>query len=157
MRIFNAPNYLKNKVGSGGIPQNLIDDAEKHIATAYDEFEDYVRDQLENLRLSCLAISSKKALGKEEQFALVTPIVMLKAHGTMFGYALISDMSCIVVDFLERIDFFDEDAGIIIDVYQQSALVIIDRKLQAGGGRIGLDFSMELTKACERYYKKHSC
>lgn len=157
MRIVNSPNHLKNKVGSGGIPQSLIDEAEKHIASAYDEFEDYVRDQLEKLKRSCQAISNKETLGEKEQLILITPIMMLKAHGTMFGYELISDMSYVVLDFLERIDFFNDDAGAILDVYQKSASVIINRKLQAGGGRLGLDFSMELTNACERYYNKHSC
>lgn len=155
MRKVNPQNILKSKIGSGGIPAHLIERAEQIIAEGDVGFEDYVIEQLGVLTTFMELVSSKTELTEDEHYNLVLPVMTLKAHGSMFGYKLISDISMEVLHLIEHIDSFNSDVLEILNVYHNTTKVIIDKGLKADGGSIGKTLVKELNAACERYFAKY--
>lgn len=156
MRKFNPPNILKSKIGSGGIPQHLIDRAEDLIKEGDTGFEEYVTEQLDKLGAALKALEDGQDFNEDEQYNLVVPIMTLKAHGSMFGYNLISNISLEVLHLIEHIEHFNADVHEIINVYQKTTHAIIDKGLKADGGAVGKSLVAELNAACERFFSKYS-
>ena len=84
---------------------------------------------------------------------LMYPVMQLKAQGGLFHYPLISEISHIIIDFLENIPGLDEIVMDITEAYRKSINAIVSAQLKDQNTAHGKSLHIELDKVCNRYYK----
>jgi hypothetical protein len=154
-RFIKPPNRLRQKVGYGGINPMLLTRGNEYISANKFDFEPFAKNFLETLEGSIKDINSGGLTGKDALDLLSRPVMELKGNGGMFGYALISEIADIVLNFLENIEELNDDAYEILDVHQKTLNIIVSNKLKGDGGAVGKQLARELFEACNRFYKKY--
>ncbi len=155
-RFIHPPNTLKEKAGSGGIPENLIRNAQVVMESFNSDFRPEARRLVAALDLALK--EALRALQNGEQFnrdALVAPVMQLKAGGGMFKYELISDVADICLQFMESVAEYNEDTFDVIKIHKTTIQTILGNNLRGNGGPEGYALVQELHKACMRYFKRH--
>lgn len=156
VRFIKPPNKLKQKVGTGGIDEKLLEKAQHYIEKAELDFVPYAQKFLKELAEFAQEARKGNDNYKEAKNKLIGPVMQLKANGGMFQYQLVSDVADIALQFLEAIERMDEDAFDVITAHENTIKVIIANKLMGSGGREGYALVKELDKACTRYFSKHN-
>src|SRR5689334_18011463 len=102
--LISPPNYLKEKVGSGGIDENLLTKAQALLEDNTVDFKpiadmliDVLTEAVQNTRAGVLT-------GENAIEAIIYPAMQLKAQGGMFHYPLVTELSNILVNFLETVN-----------------------------------------------------
>ncbi|MEM6811729.1 MAG: hypothetical protein AAF549_04600, partial [Pseudomonadota bacterium] len=98
----DADRALKTRVGSGGIPELLLQKAQESIDDNHsNDFKPYAEEYLKNISASLKAL--KDAEENAQRFVALqnisSNIMHLKANGGMFGYNLISMISNVALNF----------------------------------------------------------
>ncbi len=155
-RLVKPINRFKQKVGTGGIDEKLLDDAQTLIEETKIDFSEYAFGYLETLDKIIKQAKKDNKNNSETINKLIRPIMQLKANGGMFRYHLVTEIADIILNFLEEIEKLDNDVYKVIDVHKKTIQVIISNKLTGDGGKEGYELAKELDKACKRYIKKHS-
>jgi DNA-directed RNA polymerase subunit F len=155
-KIIKPPNLLKIKVGSGGINKSKISEANEYIEKNTLDFKPYAEEYIQKMKKSLKHIKKTGETDKEAINSLIKPIMELKGNGAMFNYPLVSDISDIILNFLENLDTLNQDAIDIVDVHEKTLHIIVKKKLSGSGGSYGTELVKELMKACNRYYDKHN-
>ena len=150
-------NKLKEKIGSGGIPAELLIRAQQHMDDNPEDFVPHGKKNLRKLRdlLKDLESTENDDEKKEVLSLIIQEIMDLKAHGGMFHYNLISMIADVTLEFLEKIGQLNKDSTAIIKAHNKTLSVILNNKLKGNGGHEGQTLTTELREACERYYGKH--
>ncbi len=155
-RLINLENSLKQKVGSGGIPAHLIQEAQQYIEGNPIEFKDegskVILDIQKLLEEFETAPQAQRPVLLEK---LIERVMLLKASGTMFHYELVSMIADVLLDFLETVKTVNPDVLEIIDAHNEIISMAFSREMKGSGGKEGVALSRELFKACARYYEKH--
>ncbi len=156
--FIKPPNILKKKVGSGGLPQSRIDEAQRVIDLEGElSFEPMAKEYLHELLGGIKLIKQNKLdLDKETLIAgLIYPTLQLRANGKMFGHSLVTQISNKLIHFLEVIDYPDDEVLNIILVFHSSMTLILKRKMKGMGGKEGQALFLELDNLCQRYFTKY--
>lgn len=157
VKIITPRNILREKIGYGGIDPVVLDRAEEIIRNSEKEFDyaEYAHDFL--ARMEKVMAEARKSSRNDKNVikALTNPVMDLKASGGMFGYALVSEIADVILDFLEGLEALNDDALEIFDIHHKTLNAIITNGLKGDGGAGGLALSKELYRACQRYQKKH--
>ena len=155
--FIKPPNMLKQKVGSGGLSDEILDKAQKLLEENSVDFE-----PLANMYLGSLMQGIEMAKGytpaddTEQVIAnMLYPAMQLKANGGMFSYSLVSKISDKLIQFLEVIEEPDIEAVEIVLAFHTTISAVIHGKVQGDGGTHGDDLLVALTDACMRYFDKH--
>jgi len=155
--FISPPNTLKQKVGNGGISDEIIAKAQKLLEENTQDFE-----PLANMYLTALMNGIEMAKGFSaaddiEQIIanMLYPSMQLKANGGMFRYSLISKIADKLIQFLEVIDEPDIEAVEIVLAFHTTITAIIQAKITDDGGKNGDELMSALTSACMRYFEKH--
>lgn len=156
--VITPPNVLKKKVGSGGLPQERIEQAEQAMYASSIDFKpigaQYLM-QYEGVIDVCKIDQDLHDYDHEELIeALIYPVMQLKAHGGMFGYLLIAELSKKMIYLLETIESLDKDVFEILDVYAASLRTIMNNNLRGDCGKNGQELLDEFSQACGRYFVK---
>lgn len=157
-RFIVPPNALKEKVGDGGIPAERLTKAQNYIRENKVDFSPEGKKHLATL--AELIAQSKGADNAKSQQALcekmVAEVMQLKAHGGMFHYGLISLISDVALQFLEKVQTLNPDVLAIVTAYTNTIDVIFENEMRGDGGEEGLSLAWELDQATQRYHKKHA-
>lgn len=151
--LISPPNRLKEKVGSGGIDEAVLMKAQELLEKNTINFE-----PIANMLLDLLveAIADAKAgttKGEEAIEAMIYPAMQMKAQGSMFHYPLISDISHILVNFLETVEDMNRDVLDIVVAHKMSIKAVLASHLKGDGGKTGKELREALMEACGRYYR----
>lgn len=149
------PNILREKCGTGGVDPAVLTRAQKVIEDNKIDFMPFAERFLDRLDTAIAAARRQKVRDDVIRTGIVNPAMELKANGAMFEYQLISDVSAILLNFLESVDDLNDDALDIVAVHRRTLHVIITGRLRGGGGKDGMALLSELNEACERYFKKY--
>ena len=157
-KFIKPPNYLKQKVGAGGINETLLEKGQEAIAANEFDFAPYAQTFL--TELARFRTEAQQTIGDDRAFEdvkerMILPVMQLKAAGGMFRYQLVSDVADIALQFLEAVDNANEDTFDVIKAHENTLNVIISKKLQGDGGKAGYALIKELDGACQRYFNKH--
>lgn len=155
---FIKPSYsIKNKVGDGGLSDDILDKAQKLVEENTVEFE-----PLANIYLSSLmnGIENAKGYGPADDAEhalsyIIYPTMQLKANGGMFHYPLITQIADKLVQFLEVIESPDIEAVEIILAFHTTMRAVIQGKISGDGGSHGSELIGALEAACVRYFSKN--
>ncbi len=150
-------NLLKQKVGSGGLSNDILEKAQTLLENNTVDFE-----PLCNIYLSTLqqGVETAKSFSSDDDLEhvlsrIIYPAMQLKANGGMFHYHLITSIADKLIQFLEVLNELDDGAIEIITAFHTSMRAVIQGKIKGDSGQHGKDLLMALEKACLRYFNKH--
>jgi hypothetical protein len=155
VRFYDPPNVLREKVGTGGFDPVMLERAEEFIDQHQVDFTPTANDILKRLNKAISKAKKAPKADKEIVDSISGPIMELKANGSMFHYALVSEIASVILNFLENVEELNEDGFDIIDVHQKTLEAILASGLTGDGGREGRALAQELYQACQRYKKKY--
>lgn len=157
--FITPPNALKNKVGSGGLDEKIIEKAQRMIEDSGVDFlpigQRYLSALLEGMRLS----ESKR--GQIDNEALIAtmlyPAMQLKANGGMFGYPMITSVAARLILFLEHLPEPNPDAMDIINgFYNAMQAIMLIGESASSMTEHGEDLSQALDEACAKFFERYS-
>jgi hypothetical protein len=151
--LISPPNRLKEKVGSGGIDETVLMKAQELLERNTINFEP-IANMLIDLLVEAIADAKSGDLKGEEAIeAMIYPAMQMKAQGSMFHYPLVSDISHILVNFLETVENTDRDVLDIVIAHKMSIKAVLASHLKGDGGKTGKELREALMEACGRYYR----
>jgi len=153
--IITPRNFLREKIGFGGLDPLIMERAEEYIKTNGIDYQPFARELMGTLDTAIESAQAKKIRDRAIINSIAAPIMRLKGSGGMFQYPLISEIADIVLNFLEGLDSLNDDAFDILAVHQKILSAIIAGNLTGDGGKTGRALANELYSACARYNKKH--
>jgi hypothetical protein len=154
-KLITPRNVLKEKAGDGGIPANLLKQAQDIIENNDADFKPIAREYLDKLTRHAGEARQSPTHARTASEWFGDFIMPLKANGAMFKYELITMIADVVMTFLDKIDTVNTDALDIVDMHNRILSVILKNDLKGSGGKEGVLLTRELADACARYYKKY--
>lgn len=154
--FIHPPNILKEKVGSGGISNDILDKAQALLENNTVDFMPLAEIYLDGLMKGIESAKDSNANDDTEYLisTMLYPSMQLKANGGMFHYPLITDIADRLIQFLEVIAEPDLESIEIVLAFHTTMRAIIHGKIQGDGGEHGSDLLSALNKACIRYFEK---
>lgn len=154
--FFRPPNTLKEKVGGGGLTEEILEKAQALLESNAVDFlplgEMYLNALMRGIE------KAQKNVGKEMDDAMIAgmlyPSMQLKANGGMFHYQLVTKIADKLIQFLEVIENADDDALDIVLAFHTTMRAIVISKITGNGGRHGFELMQALDEACSRYFER---
>jgi hypothetical protein len=148
------PNQLKEKVGSGGFDEMAVVKAQDQIKNNKVDFRPIAADLLIQMDKAIADAKSGAARDAVAVREIMTPAMELKAQGTLFHYPLVSEISNILVNFLETVTSMDADALEIVAAHKTSINVVLAGRIkEEDKGKVGKELCRALLDSCDRYSK----
>ena len=155
--FIRPPNTLKQKVGKGGLSDDILDKAQKLLEENTVDFE-----PLANMYMTSLSNGIDMAKGfapsddiEEIIATMLYPAMQLKANGGMFNYPLVTRIADKLIQFLEVIVEPEIEAVEIVLAFHTTLTAVVQGKVKGDGGKNGDELLQALTDACMRYFEKH--
>ena len=154
-KLVKPENSLKKKVGNGGFDAKTLSAAQNMIENNTVDFRPQARELSAELGVALAAAREDASNGNDPSIMgnLMYPVMQLKAQGGLFHYPIISDISHIIIDFLENIPGLDDIVMEITDAYRKSINAIVTAQIKDSNSGNGKDLRNELDRVCNRYYK----
>lgn len=155
-KFIAPPNNLKKKIGDGGVGELVLNRCEDIIKESQMDFDKFTDENLVAIQ-TLVSRSKNKEISKDAFVeALIEPVMQLKANGRMFKYELVSDLSNILMLFLEKTTVVNNDLYAVTTAFEALIRQVVQRKIEGDGGQQGKILIQELNKACARYLKKYT-
>jgi len=149
--FIRLPNYIKSKVGTGGLSESILNKAQQLLEEHSIDFTPQALELLDELEQ---ALQSSKTESEENHIReILDPIVQFHSHASMFHFPLVKEISTHIIAFLKSLDHLDKEALEILMAYHTTVKAIILSKIYGDGGERGKELLHSLIDACERYYK----
>lgn len=152
VKVIKADYLLKDKIGSGHIPPDVIKKCEDIIANTSFDFAPFAKDILDRLYTTLEKAKHKDIPLEDAKKAMTDQIMQLKASAPMFKYNLVGKLTNIMLGFLESIDDINDHTLEIISAHHKTLSTLITKKMAGDCGETGQKLENELRSACERYY-----
>jgi hypothetical protein len=153
-KIITLPNTIKQKIGSGGLDAATLAEAEKVLTENTVDFRPIAEGLLKELAEAIEAARNSEVDYEALIEAMIYPAAQFKAQGSMFGFPLVSDISDILINFLETISTPPaEEALDIITAHKMAISVVINSGIKERFHPQGEELKRSLMEACQRYYK----
>jgi len=148
------PNRLKEKAGTGGFDEKNVAKAQDEIKNNKVDFRPIGAELIAQLEKALTEARSGRATGDAAMREIMVPAMQLKAQGSLFHYPLVSDISNILVNFLETVTEIDADVLEIITAHKTSMVAALSGKIQEKDlAKVGKELCAALIDSCERYAK----
>ena len=156
-KFFNPPNRLKQKVGSGGLPKNIIEKAQEIIDRNNADFRLVADPYLAQLTgaMQSLSEGSDKMSNREKCETLILPVMQMKANGSTFKYPVITEIADLLVHFLEKIDAPDGPALEIVKAFYASIQYVLSHEMKGSTDPKAKVMIAELEGVVSRYFEKY--
>ncbi len=152
-RKITPPNALKEKVGAGGLPPEIIAQAERLIKYNETDYRPIAEELLQKLDGGMEHVRQGSLQGKEAVKALQATAMAFKAQGAMFNYALVSEIADTLVDFLETLEGVDHNALKVVTAHHMAITGVMRANLCGQEEEFGKKLKAELQEICDKYYK----
>lgn len=160
VEFVTPPNYLKGKVGAGGLPyktiqkaQHLIDICDVDIIPEAKVLLIHIRKGLD---LAWQDYKSGHGFTERARREITYPVMQLKSNGTMFHYPLITDIASKLLSFLENTPQINEDSLKMIEAHYKTLQLIVKMRIKEDREGITKQFIDELDSAHQRYKKRYN-
>ena len=150
--ILEPDKSLQVKTGTGKLDEDSIARGQSVIENNKIDFIPIAREFSDRLYKAILMAELDETKSRISLDNLMFPLMQLKANGLVFKYDLISELSTIIMDFVENLQELDDDAIEIIRAYHTTLIHIINQEMEGNGGENGDHLFEELGGACDRYY-----
>lgn len=155
--FINVPNDLRNKVGTGGLDQNILEKAQALIDNNSIDFTSSAQRYLTALREGVRLLQTQRHRFETDGLlaTIAQPAMQLKANGAMFGFPLVTKIADLLIHFIEVLDRIDDEAIDVIRGFGTALNAVIVGNIRGNGGNEGNDLYQALEDACQRYFKKN--
>lgn len=150
------PNLLKQKVGSGGLSDDILEKAQELLENNTVDFLPLAEMYLLSM-MNGIEESKNSPQGTDIEYLISTmlyPAVQLKANGGMFKYPLVTHMADKLIQFLEVIEEPNKAALEIVLAFHTTIRAVVMGKVSGDGGKHGEALIKALDDACVRYFEK---
>lgn len=156
VKFVTPPNMLKTKVGSGGLSDKILDQAQKLLENNSIDFRPIAEMYLNSLQKGIERASYSTGFGSDDDVItdISYPILQLRANGKMFKYTLITKMAEQFLEFLNSINRIDAKAIEIMQAFHTSMNVVVQGEITGDGGLEGQELQETLRDACDKYIRK---
>ena len=155
VQIIKASYDLQKRVGKGPFDPVMIMKCQNIMDTAPVDFPEMAKPWLDSLK-EAIDRADMDTLSMSDRIEFLShPIMNLKSNGRMFKYGLVTDLTNIMLTFLEIVVELDTDVIEILRAHHQSLESIIERRIKGDGDHYGRAMRQELKEACGRYCRKH--
>ncbi len=151
--LISPPNRIKEKVGSGGLDETVLFKAQALLENNTVDFKPIAGMLMDVLNEAIHDAKSGSTKGEAAIESMIYPAMQLKAQGSMFHYPLITEISNILVNFLETVRDADKDVVDIVVAHKMSINAVLASQIKGDGGKVGKELREALMDACNRYYK----
>lgn len=155
--FISPPNYLKTKVGHGGLTEDILHKAQALLETSTIDFVPLAEMYLDALMKGIeQARTPSPDLDNETIISgILFPGMQLKSNGGMFHYHLVTHIADRFVQYMEALESIDSDALEIIIAFHTTIRAIILGRIKGDGGQRGDELMKALVDACHRYFEKN--
>ncbi len=155
--FIKLPNTLKNKVGGGGLSENILNKAQALLENNTTDFRPLGEMYLDALSKGLDQAKNPAADANMEDMisTMLYPSMQMKANGGMFHYPLVTSIADLLIHFLEVIEKLDEECLEIIQAFHTTLRAILLGQIKGNGGQRGKELHDALSEACFRYFEKH--
>lgn len=150
-------NVLKEKVGSGGLSEDILNKAQALLENNTVDFLPLGEIYLNKLMAGIEKAKNRRPTDDLEYCIsnMLYPAMQLKANGGMFHYPLVTVIADKLIQFLEVIETLDLEALEIILAFHTTIRAVILGRITGDGGKHGKELVGALNAACVRYFEKH--
>ena len=154
--FIKPPNRLKEKVGSGGLSEDILNKAQALLENNAVDFLPLAEVYLSSFMNGIEAAKSYHPHDDLEQCIaqMLYPGMQLKANGGMFQYPLVTRIADKLIQFLEVLESVDIEAIEIILAFHTTIRAVVLGKIKGDGGQHGEDLMGALNEACMRYFQR---
>lgn len=155
--FITPPNKLKEKVGGGGLNEDILNKAQALLENNAVDFQPLGEMYLEAMMngLNYAKRAQKNLTDNEALIATILyPAMQLKANGGMFHYPLVTSIADKLIQFLEVIDTPDSEVLEIVLAFHTSIRAVLMGNVKGDGGKYGEELEQALVDACFRYFEK---
>ena len=154
--FIQPPNLIKEKVGSGGLGDDILEKAQALLENNTVDFTPLAEMYLGGLMKGIEASKDSSTADDKEYLIsmMLYPAMQLKANGGMFHYPLVTDVADRLIQFLEVIDEPDLESIEIVLAFHTTIRAVVHGKIMGNGGDHGRELLSALNSACIRYFEK---
>lgn len=153
VKLYTPKNRLKEKVGDGGFNPVHVEDAQ---ALLDDNEIDFVPIGYRFLDDLDQAITGARDPSSDDlRIQVLNSLTQLRAQGAMFGYASITFVTDVLVDFMDSLDRIDAKIVAIVEQYSKSARIILSTEIRDENHEVCVSLIKELHEVCRRYKDKY--
>ena len=154
--VIKASRILQAKVGSGDIDDNKISKSQTVLDSDSTDFAPIAHDILDRLETALKNVPTAPDDVKQAIQPVIVEVMQIKGNAAMFSYDLVGDLASIVLNFLETLENWDNDAHTIVDAHLKTLRAIMNNQMKGDGGAYGQSLTTELFDACQRYANKQT-
>ena len=148
------PNVLKQKIGSGGLDNSVLVKAQTALEDNTIDFKPIAARLLNALEEAIRNAGNNPAQGEAAIEAMLYPAAQLKAQGSMFHFPLVSELSEVLVSFLETITTPPSAEVLeIVSAHKMAISAVLNMNIADVNDPRGKELKSSLMDACTRYYK----
>ncbi len=147
-----ASRELQNKVGIGTIDEKKVNAAQGVMDNNKVDFGPLARPDLDRLQQAIDAARTDSGQDdKAVMQSLKTPIMNLKANAGSFNYSFVSQLTGMVLLFLEGIEKPDRKVIQIADILHKTLLLALAYQMSGDGGANGKVLLKTFEEVCRKY------
>jgi hypothetical protein len=151
-----VPHDLKEKVGTGGLDQTVLERAQAIIDNNSFDFTPEAQRQLSAIREGIyMCQTQRNRFDTDSLIAIIAhPAMQLKANGATFGFPIVTKIADLLIRFIEVLDEIDEESIDVISGFSTALNAVIVGQIKGYGGKDGAGLYDALEQACQRYFDK---
>lgn len=154
-RKIQVTNVLRQKIGVGvKITQEQIEQAQELIDNPRVDFEPYALDAIRKIENAIYAAADESYMREEDYDKITMPLTEIKGQAAMFGNKLASQLSAILLKYLEHYRRLDRDMLKIIALYCRSIRISYGSRWFEIDNQASQALLSEMQAAMNRYDKK---
>lgn len=146
-----ASRELQGKVGIGVIDEKKIGAAQRLMDNNKVDFGPLARPDLDRLQKAIDAAREGMSDSAAAMQSLKIPIMNLKANAGSFNYGFVSQLTGMVLLFLEDIDKPDKKIIQIVDILHKTILLALAYQMSGDGGNNGQMLLKTFEEVCRKY------
>lgn len=154
--IIKASYRLMQKVGTGPIPDYLVEECEAFIKENRIDFLPWALQCMRDLNDALLRSIAMDVLDEKLRDDMTRPIMQLKASGTMFQNQPLTELAGAMLHFLETIPTLTRDVLEIIKANEAVLTAFLRDPRPNEMNESKRRLINELKLACNRYAQKHN-
>ena len=154
-RKLRAQKTIRAKIGpSAKITEDQISKAQQFIDECKLDFKPEALNQLTKIENEIKVLRHIEYDRNQHYNAIVIPMMQIKGQAGMFGNMLVSEISAMMMRFLEIFQEFDNDALELLTVYCRTVRISYEKEIINTETDSGRAIINEMQQAMERYKAK---
>jgi hypothetical protein len=155
IEFIKIPNKLRQKVGSGGLDQKILERAQSVIDNNSFDFTPDAQRHLTAIREGLRLIQTQRHRFDADALiaTIAEPSIQLRANGAIFGYPMVTRVSDLFIRFLETLSGLDDDSLEVINGFNAALNAVIVGQIRQGNEDSEKLYEA-LEQACDRYFEK---